>query len=706
MAILSKIRERSMFLIIIIGLALFAFVLDPSTLSDFFSSSKTNEVGSVDGEAISRQEYLNELEAYQQQTGGRVSEMQAAKTVWNNLLRKKVYQKQLEEAGIKLGEKDLWNEVTNAPSVKDNPQFQNEFGMFDEGKFKQFLADTKENNPDMWSAWNTYMNQLGESAATNTYNNLVAAGLGASLKEGQSQYFIDNTKLSAQFLFVPYTSVADSLVGIKKSEVESYIKNHEADYTVEASRDIKYVKFAIEPSQEDEEAIKNNVASLIQDEDDNGVIIPGLKSTEEYKAFLSENDSDVNLDENFKYNLDINQEFADELFKLDEGEVFGPYKDKGFFKISKVVEVSKMPDSVKASHILIPFIGSQSANETTVKTKEQAKQLADSILNVVERRSSKFADLAKEFSSDTGSAQKGGELDWFSYNRMVPAFRDYAFNNNKGDIGVVESGFGFHVIIIEDQKNTQKVMKLATFGREITPSEATENKAFRDAEQFALELSNNTNFDEISKASNYSTKPAVGLKMLDENVPGLGNQRQIISWAFSKSVNVGDFKRFDLEGSYVVAQLTDKTEKGLMPVDKAISQVRPILIKEKKAALLADKFNAGTLQEIATENNTTVKNAASITLKTPTLSGAGSEPKVVGAMYYAEKDKLYKNIVGNRGVYAFKVTGKSEPTELPNYENERKKIAQSRKRLTYRIFDAVKDASEIEDYRESVYVSE
>ena len=706
MAILSKIRERSMFLIVIIGLALFAFVLDPSTLTDFFSANKINEVGAVEGEAISRQEYLNALEAYQQQTGGRVSEMQAAKTVWNNLVRQKVYENQLNEAGVTMGENDVWNAIINSQSVKSNPQFLNELGLFDETKFKEFLADTKENDPDMWKAWTNYMNQLGENAEKNTYNNLVTAGLGASLKEGENQYLIDNTKLSAQFLYIPYSTVADSLVKIKKSEVETYVKNNESDFRVEASRDINYVKFAIEATSEDEAAIEKEVAQLIEDTDDNGVIIPGLRSTEDYTTFLNENDSDVNLDESFKFNVDVNQEVADKIFDLNKGEVFGPYKDQGFFKISKVTEVTKMPDSVRASHILIPFIGGQRAAADVTRTKEEAKQLADSILNVVKRRKSKFGTLAKEFSSDTGSAQKDGDLDWFNYKRMVPEFRDYAFTNKKGSIGVVESNFGFHVIKIDDQKNNQKVVKLATFGRKITPSEATENKAFRDAEQFALALSKNSDFEETAKESSYDVKPGVGLKMLDENVPGLGNQRQIVSWAFSKSTKIGSFKRFDLEGSYVVVSLTAKTEKGLMPVDKAIARVRPILIKEKKAELLADKFNGGTLEEIAKANNITVRNGASITLKTPTLSGAGSEPKVVGAMYYAEKNKVYKNIAGNRGVYAFKVTGKSEPTALPNYENERKKIAQNRKRLTYRIYDAIKDASEIEDNRDAMYITE
>ena len=195
MAVLSKIRDRSLFLILVIGLALFAFVLDPSTLTDFFNSSKINEIGEVNGETISRQEFIQELDSYRQQNGGRVSDIQAAKVVWDNMLRKKIYQKQLIEAGITIGEEDVWNEIISAPFVQNNPQYQNELGQFDENKFKTFLADTKENNQPLWIQWSNYMTQVRDNAETNTYNNLVSAGLGASLKESEFEYLIDNTKM-------------------------------------------------------------------------------------------------------------------------------------------------------------------------------------------------------------------------------------------------------------------------------------------------------------------------------------------------------------------------------------------------------------------------------------------------------------------------------------------------------------------------------
>lgn len=693
MAVLSKIRERSMFLIIIIGLALFAFVLDPSTLGDFFNSSKVNEIGEINGEAISRQEFANELEAYKQQSGGRVSEMQAAKTVWDNIVRKKIYANQLEEAGITIGEADVWNEIVSASFVQNNPQYQNEAGLFDESKFKQFLATQKDGKTQLWSQWSAYMSQIRDNSERNTYNNLVTAGLGASLKEGENEYMIDNTKLNAQFVYVPYTSIADSLVKIKKSEVEAYIQSHSDEFKVEATRDISYVKFDITATPEDEQAIKNEVATLVAD----------FKTTDNDAVFLSENDSDSNANPNFQYKSSVNQVIADQLFSGNKGDVVGPYKDKGFFKISKVTEVVEMPDSVRASHILIPFVGSQRVAPDVTRTEEEAKKLADSLLTVVKRRRSKFSDLAKEFSSDKGSGAKGGDLDWFNYTRMTPAFRDYTFTGKKGDIDVVKSPFGFHIIKIDNQKNKQKVLKLATYSRKIVPSEATENTVFRQAEEFALAVSKASNFSDVVKEKNYSSKPAVGLKSLDENVPGLGNQRQIVSWAFNSDSEVNSFKRFDLEGSHVVAYITASAEKGLMSVEKGINRVRPILMNEKKAAFLKDKLNGSDLQEIAKTNSTSVRNANNITLKSPTLSGVGVEPKIVGAMFNAELNKVYNSIEGNKGVYAFKVTNKELPTALPNYDSNRKRIAEARKRLTFKIYEAIKKASDIEDNRTVMY---
>ncbi|CAA0240811.1 Peptidylprolyl isomerase [Tenacibaculum maritimum] len=704
MAILSKIRERSMFLILVIGLALFAFVLDPSTIGDFFNSSKQNTVGEVNGEDISRQDFAEAVETYKAQTGNKVSEMQAAKTVWNNLVRQRIYQKQLEEAGITVGESDIMKAIYEAPSIQNDPRFQTE-GVFDKEKLKEHLATIKDENNAEWKAWQNYMLSLKESIEKKTYDNLVSAGLGASLKEGKNQYFTENTKVDASYVYVPYTSIPDSTVTIKKSEVKRYLENHSTDFQVEASRDISFVKFDVVPTAKDEEAIKNEVAKLVEDSvNERNVALKGLRNTIDYAEFLEENTSDLPLDENFKFKVEVPQVIADQIFDGKKGDVFGPYKDKEFFKLSKVTEVTSIPDSVRASHILVRFVGTSGAAPEVVKSEEEAKKTADSLLAVVKADKSKFADLAKKFSSDKGSAEKGGDLDWFTYNRMVPAFRDYCFTNKKGDIGVVKSQFGFHLIKIDDQKNFQNVVKLVTLARKIEASEETENAIFQNAETFALELTKGANFDELVKEKKLSSQPAVGLKVLDENVPGIGDEREIVTWAFGKDTEIGAFKRFDTSnGGHVVAIITGVTSKGLMPVDKAVAEVRPILVNEKKAKIIEEKIKGTTLADIAESVGVSVRKAEGVNLQSPTLSGIGYEPKVIGAMINAKENEVYKDIVGDRGVYAFVVSKKELPTSLENYDTYRKRIAEQRKNQSYQMYEAIKKVSNIEDNVSAYY---
>lgn len=373
------------------------------------------------------------------------------------------------------------------------------------------------------------------------------------------------------------------------------------------------MKFDIIATPSDEEAIKQEVASLVED----------FKSSDDNQEFLSENDADTNLNDAFQFKNQINVSHSDNILNTTIGDVYGPYKDKGFFKLSKVIEISQMPDSVKASHILIPHVGAQRVAQDVTRTENEAKKLADSILNVVKKSNRKFDDLAKQFSSDKSNADKGGDLNWFTYNRMTPKFRDFTFTNKKGAIDVVQTPFGFHIIKIDDQKNNQRVVKLATFGRKIIPSVATENEVFQKAELFALELSKDKKFFEVAKDNNYVTKQAVGLKVLDENVPGLGNQRQIVRWAFDKDRALSDFERFDLDGSHVVAFLTGKFKKGLMSAAKATNAIRPILMNEKKASIIIGNMDANSIDELAKNNNVTLNIANGLNLNSPVISGVG-----------------------------------------------------------------------------------
>ena len=706
MAILSKIRERSMALILVIGLALFAFVLDPSSIQDFFNSTKVNTVGEVGGEVISRKDFSEALEAYKAQVGNRLTDMQASKIVWDNLVRERIYKTQLAAAGINVGENDVWTALIQNQSVRTNQQFLNAAGLFDENKLKEFLALAKSDDPATWNAWANFMGQLKSGLETSTYNSLITAGVGASLKEGELKYVTDNTKINAQYVYVPFTTVADSLVTVTKSEIEAYIKANPTSFKVEASADIRYVKFDIIPTKADEDAIKKEVGDLLNDK--NGV--KGFKNTENVAEFFADNNSDIALTSGYDFKNTVSAVIAEQVFKGKKDDVFGPYKDRGFFKVSKIQEIVQIPDSVKGAHILIPFIGSLSATQDTKRTEAQAKKTADSIFKLVRRNKKKFATIADEMNNDI-TKDKGGDIGWITKDvafnpNFDKDFANFLFFNKKGTIKVIKSRFGYQVIRIDESKNKQKAVKLATFGRKIEASQATENTIFQNAETLALALSNGKNFEDAVKEKGLSPQSAYALKMLDEAVPGIGNQRDIITWAHKKENKVGAFQRFDTNSGHVVAVITNKTFKGLMSAAKATITVRPILMNQKKAAIINKTMKGSTLVDIAKATKQTVANASAITMQSPVITGVGFEPKIVGAMYSAKENTLFNNVEGSKGVFAFVVAKREAPVALPNYDSYRNRISATRKGQTNLLYNAIKDATESEDNRGAVYVRE
>jgi len=713
MAILGKIRERSLFLIIVIALALFSFVIGDVFTRGGMGGNK-NSVGEINGENISIEEFAELVEQQRARTGNRGSQLQSVNAAWDNLVREKVYKTQLEKSGIIVGEKDVWDEIVNQPFVQNNPQFKNEIGLFDEEKFKEYISTLKDAATEdqqgeaTWLSWLNYESNIKSNLQIKTYNNLISAGLGATLKDGEHYYFDNNTKLDLEYIYIPYTFIADSLVTVTDDEIKKYVKSNPDDYRTEASRDISFVKFNIVATPQDELAIKTQLGELINDREEyssaakTNVKITGLANTDNVVSFFRDNSSDTPLDSKFYTKSKLNQLVADSIFKLKVGEVYGPYKEGEFYKISKLVEVRQMPDSVKSRHILIPFLGSRSADPTITQNEEEAKKTADSLLTVLKNDNSKFADLAKNLSSDKGSGAKGGDLGWYPYERMVPEFRDFSFLNKVGDINVVKSDFGFHIIEIEGQKNIQPAVNVATFSRKIVASEDTENDVFQKAETFASELSKGIDMLELAKGDSLIAQPVIGLKAMDEKVSTLGDQRQIVSWAFDKSTNEDDIKRFDIEKGYAVVKLTKKRKKGLS-LGNSKFKVRNTLLNEKKVSLIKQKIQGDNLQEIANIFNQTVNSSRAVSLGSPVLPGVGRSIEIITILTGLEENKIYSGIEVQNGVFVVKILKKEMPPVLENYKGFTNTILNANKTKSAKSFEAVKKLADIEDNRALIY---
>jgi peptidylprolyl isomerase/peptidyl-prolyl cis-trans isomerase D len=716
MAILSKIRDRSMFLILIVGLALFAFVLDPTSIQNFFSSSKINSIGAVNGEDIDREEFARQVETYRSQSGGRTSQMQAVNTVWNSMMSEKIFANQLEEAGIVVGEKDIWDAMVALPNIQNSPLFKNEANLFDEEKLKEYIAnlqaDAQDGDDAAWLNWLETEKNIKLNLQRQAYTSLVTAGLGTSLKEGERDYFYNNTKMDAQYVYVPYTSIADSLAKITKGDLKDYIANNAKKYKAEATRSLQFIKFDIEPSESDEAEVKAMVESYINDREEYSnaakatVQISGLKSATNYVEFLNDNKSDLSIDNGYKFKSQVSTDIADNVFNADLNNVVGPYKQAGHYKISKVVESIKLPDSVKSSHILVPFVGA--TRSTSTKTVEEAKKTADSIFSLVRYNKSKFTEIADEINTD-GTKGKGGDIGWVRKDQAFSAgfdkdFADFIYKNKTGSIKVVKTAFGFHIIRIDNQTKYQEAVRLATFARLIEASEETENTIFENAETLAADLADGKTLIDLAKEKDYKIQYGLNLKVLEENVPGLNAQRQIVKWAFDSETEVNDSKRFDVDingkRGYAVVIVTEKANESDVELNSSIiNQVRPILINKKKAELIKAKMEGSTLEEIATNNTTVVRKTSSVTLASPLLSGVGNEPAIVGAMSTLAVDNTSDLIEGVKGVFILKVTKREDPVALDNYENYRKKLAGQLKGRTYQLNEVLKEATDIIDNR-------
>ncbi|MDO3694377.1 peptidylprolyl isomerase [Wenyingzhuangia sp. chi5] len=716
MAILSKIRDRSGFLIIVIGLAMFSFVVSPKNIIDFFSSKNVDTIGKVNDEDISYKEFATRVENFkaQNRNASAYGAMTVENMVWDQMVREKIYETKLAQAGVVIGEGEIWQAIISSNEVVNSPQFKDKDGNFNEDLLKAYVAgleaDTSEQGKQYLQGWLSYEKSIKQNLLTQAYNSLVNVGVGVTEVEAINDYVITNTSVSADYVYLPFSSIPNTEVKVSKEEVADYINDHSNLYQTEATRSLNLVKFAFTASQEDEEEIKHSLESLIADKEEynklskSTELIKGFKNTENAKLFVEENASDLPLVDRFQFEDELPTVAKEEIKNASIGEVVGPYKFSQYYKISKLLDVQQIPDSVQASHILINFIGAQGAQPTVTRTLADAQKLADSLLTVVQKSSKKFGEIAQNYSSDPGSAVKEGSLGWFGYRAMVPEFRDYCFENKKGSIGIVKTAYGLHIIKIEDQKNFNKAYKLATIARQIQASEKTENKVFEQAETFANELRNGGDFEAIAKEKGYAVSPVNGLKALDVYVGSVGENRRIVKWAFDEETEINETKRFDLdEKGYAVVMLTNKQEKGLMSASNAFSQVEPILIKQKKAEMLEEKMDADSLEAIAKANNVKVENFSNVTLGAPTISGVGIEPGVVSAAAVSKKGALVNNIVGNKGVFA--IVNKSVTVPEADASKVSVKTVNNivKSSVSSQLYNGLKEEATIEDYRDTRY---
>ena len=704
MAVLGQIRQRSVFLILVIGMALFAFVISGVFDGNSAAASPSDPIAVVNDEEIELTFYRQLVENTERNYN--ISTMQAVNSVWDQLVRATIFRQEFERLGIDAGKQQIEMILMQNQTIVQDPRFQNETGFFDFGIFTDYINQMRVENPQAYDNWKLQEENIVGMAKEKIYYDLIKSSTGFTELEGKNAYHIQNDKVNLKFVRTPYGEVPDSLFKISDADIKQYINKTKENYETEMSRSVRYVIFDEVASEADENQIRADLEKLknqrIEYNDVSKLTdtIEGLATTENITDFI-EQYSETAFDSIYKTKGILASEYADILFGLNHGDVFGPYKDSNQLKISRFLD-RKKGGAIKASHILVAFVGATRANPDITRSNEEAKKLAQDLYRKARRNPDDFAQLASE-NSDGPSKTQGGDLGFFQEGMMTDKFFDFCDRSRVGKIGLVETEFGFHVIKVTDKED---VVLTADVAKEIVPSEETSNGVFQKTTQFEMESIKTEQMDTVANNYDYDVKFVQKVNLLDENLPDLPRQRNLVQWLFNDETEVGDIKRFSMtNGGYVVAQLSGITPKGTVNVESVKFEVIQEMLKEKKAAyLLKTHADKKSLDAFASATDKEIETASAVTQENTVIAGAGTEPYVIGTAFALELNKTSALIKGNSGVYMIEVISKEIAEEMESYRAYANALQnEENMRINNSIYEALRSSAEIEDNRQLYY---
>lgn len=708
MATLEKIRTKAGLLVaIVIGISLAAFVLgDMLKSSSSMFRRNQMEIGEIGGESVQYAEFQKKLEElgdiYKQNTQqtqlDENSWVQVREQAWQSFVRKIVMVDVYKELGIEISSDELFDMIQGAnlhPIIKQ--LFRNQTtGQVDRGAVVRFLKNLDNGGvaPEQRNYWLYLEKQIVEEREQSKYSNMIGKGLYVTNEEAHKSVVAKNKKINFDYIYLSYSSIADSQVVVTENDLKTYFNANQDNYKQHKLRKIEYITYPVIPSSADfaeGENWINDIKSDFADATDNIQFVnsnsdQGFANVWSKKEDLPANVGNWIFDEGAKVNA-----------------VFGPYFENGTYTLAKLHAIKMMPDSVEARHILL-----------TVTTQEEMiskRALADSLKTLIEGGSD-FAKLATQYSTDKGSAVAGGSLGWFKRGQMVKSFEDVAFNNAKNEVTVVVSQFGIHIVQTTKRGVETRQVQVVNLIRKVEPSTRTYQDIYSQASKFAGKNSTAEDF-EAAVIEQKLSKRVISVHENDRQIVGLENARTLIRAAYKAEegdiiINSQESPIFELGDNFVIAVLSKVTEEGIATLDDVRARVELNVMKDKKAVLLMEKAGVAlagktNLEVIASELGSTVKNAVGIDFNAFSIPGLGVEPAVIGTVTNLEVDNISGAISGNNGVYIVKVTSVDEGTE-EDVANEQLRLAQNLSfRANSQAFEAHRNSVEIVDKRAKFY---
>ncbi|ASB48389.1 peptidylprolyl isomerase [Alkalitalea saponilacus] len=697
MATLETLRRKGGLLVaIFIGFALFAFIMMDFMGSggSVFSGSQ-DEVANINGTSVSIQEFQNrvtEMEEFNKLNRGvsSLSEEEVHRLreeVWMQMINQILLEEQYEELGISVTSDELMDMVTGRnihPAIRQHPLFANpQTGAFDQQQVINFLM-MKNSDHIAYFYWMMMEEQLMNERAYNKFSTAIKRGMFVPSLWKDSEISSRSHAVDFEFVTARFTSIDDADVTVTDNEIRDFYNRNRNRFKQEASRTIEYVTFVIEPTEEDRRAAEdwiNNMYDRFSAEDLDAAQFVNLNSDEPFTG------------RNYRAS-ELSSRLEQFVTNASVGDVHGPYLENESYRLTRLVAVNNIPDSVRARHILIQEM-----------TPAESHTVADSLMNLI-RGGANFATLAREYSTDPGSAVNGGDLGWFREGMMVQPFNDAAFQGSTGDIVKVETQFGVHIINIQQQGRPTPKYQIATLARNINYSSRTYQDVYTRATRFAAVNNTPEKFNQAIEEEGLTKRFGRNIRENDRSVGALQNSREVVRWAYDASEGAMS-PAFELGDQFVVAHLTTVNREGVRPLADVRSEIERQLRNDKKAEILKARFQEKTatgldMVAIAEALGETVMVANGVTFGSFQVPGAGVEPALVSLAAHAPLNQISVPVRGNNGVYVVRVTNIEE--REPSVENIMREINQNlTMKVDHQLIENMIDEASIVDRRLRFY---
>lgn len=702
MGIIGSIRKHSGIAVAVVGIAIVAFIIGDLTKNQ----RGVPDMGKIGDQTITYARYNEKVEEMEesykaQQNIAQIPaevEYQLRDQVWQNLVTETLTDKEFEKLGLQLTNAEL-NDMYMGTFI--HPYIRQIFtdpqtGNFNVAAVKQYMSNFDNLDTAQRMQLVEIEKNVTEDRKQQKYSALISRGM--YMPKAIAQQIADmGSKLSnVTAINCSYQSLSDDEAGaLTDQDYQNYYNKHKAEFRLrDEIREIDYVIYPVVPTAQD---MANIQAEVEKTWDEFQTI-----SADELTFFVNA-ESSRNYDSTYRKASEFTSPMDSALMAAGEGSYISPRIAGNEWVMAKVLNIANRPDSLRASTI---YIFNSNAGGNITRSDEQAKQLADSVMNVLRSGAMTFEEAVSKFSDDPQKSQNNGDMGW-NLDGGYGFINEDIVNTPEGSYFVKKhpQEVGYFLVKVTGKTTPHRKYRVATITREIAASEATSRNIYNEANKFA---GNNRTYAEMTataQAENLQVRNAM-VSAMQYGIGGVSNARSIIQWAYNEDTEVGTVADQIFEGDdmYIVAALKNVYKVGYASLD----QVRPMIENqvriEKKAEVLKARLEeaqkaGGNLSAIAAKVNATIDTLDSVSFNDYYLGQYGMEPKVQAAIAASEANKLVGPIQGANGVYMVSVNAKMDNPAAANAENIRMQKQQSFMQSLRGIQQVLKDKAKVKDNR-------